>query len=97
MSTPHYYEYRIKPGENLSLIIVRFYNIGPRSASYRKCIENILVLNPHIKNPNMIHAGAILRLMPTPMAEVKSTLLKQGSRNTTFVKETRSNFIWCCI
>lgn len=73
MSKALYYEYRIKPGENLSLIIVRFYNIGPSSPNYRKCIENILLLNPHIKNPNSIRAGSVLRLMPTPLAELKLT------------------------
>jgi hypothetical protein len=73
MSVPHYYEYRIKPGETLSLIIVRFYNIGPSSHNYKKCIENILALNPHVKNPNLIREGSVLKLMPTPIAEVQST------------------------
>ena len=34
MNTPNYYEYRIKSGESLSLIIAKFYGIGPRSMQY---------------------------------------------------------------
>ncbi|MGN0920194.1 MAG: hypothetical protein ACI4NJ_00555 [Cellvibrio sp.] len=70
MITPSYYEYRIKAGESLSLIIAKFYGIGPRSHQYKKCIDGIMAINPHIKNPNMIKAGAILRLMPDLSSKV---------------------------
>lgn len=66
-----YLEYRIKPGDNLSVLIGRFY--GPRfqSAAYTAQLEQILALNPHIRNPDVIHAGTTLRLMtkPAPTAE----------------------------
>lgn len=69
-----YLEYRIKPGDNLSVLIGRFY--GPRfqSAAYTAHLEQILALNPHIRNPDVIHAGTTLRLMtkPAPTAATPS-------------------------
>lgn len=75
MNTPSYYEYRIKSGESLSLIIAKFYGIGPRSMQYPNCLQNILAINPHIKNPNLIREGSILRLLPTPLSAIEKSIV----------------------
>lgn len=74
MITPDYYEYRIKPGESLSLIVAKFYGIGPRSPQYQKCLQNILAINPHIKNANLIREGSLLRLLPTPLSAMEKPI-----------------------
>lgn len=67
-----YLEYRIKPGDNLTMIMGRLYGTGSSGAAYTAHLNQILALNPHIRNPDMIHAGTILRLMakPAPVAPV---------------------------
>lgn len=61
-----YFEYRIKAGDNLSMIMVRFYGVGPRSPGYVRHLNQIMSLNPHIKDPNLIRVGSLLRLMASP-------------------------------
>lgn len=56
------FEYRVKQNDNLSLIISKLYGVGPRSADYTKRLDQILLLNPHIKHPDLIQAGSLLRL-----------------------------------
>lgn len=75
-SKADYLEYRIKPGDNLTMIIGRFYGTGYSGAAYTARLTQILALNPHISNPDMIHAGTILRLMtkPAPVAPAASIL-----------------------
>lgn len=58
----NYYEYMIQPGDTLSGIIFKMYDIGYGDMRYAKVVENLLLLNPHIKNPNVIKSGDILRL-----------------------------------
>lgn len=65
---PEYFEYRIKAGDSLSMIMAKFYGVGPRSPNYNKILSQILSLNPHIKDPSLIRAGSLLRLMATPGA-----------------------------
>lgn len=78
-TNPEYFEYRIKAGDSLSLIMVKFYGVGPRSPNYNKFLGQILSLNPHIKDPSLIRAGSLLRLMaaatatPAPAAAPPST------------------------
>lgn len=62
-SQVEYFEYRVKAGDSLSMIMVRFYGVGPRSPGYSKHLNQILALNPHIKDPGLIRAGSLLRLM----------------------------------
>lgn len=64
----HYYEYRVRGGDNLSNIIVQFFGVGPKSPGYSKYFNHILFLNPHIKDPNLIRAGSLLRLGVIPVA-----------------------------
>lgn len=63
---PEYFEYRIKAGDSLSIIMAKFYGVGPRSPNYNKVLSQILSLNPHIKDPSLIRAGSLLRLMAIP-------------------------------
>ena len=41
-----YFEYRIKSGDSLSMIMARFYGVGPRSSGYNRHLNQILALNP---------------------------------------------------
>lgn len=92
MITPDYYEYRIKPGESLSLIVAKFYGIGSRSPQYQKCLQNILAINPHIKNANLIREGSFLRLLPTPLSAIERpiTLNRQPVIPTLLRKPSES-------
>lgn len=65
-SSPEYFEYRIKAGDSLSMIMAKFYGVGPRSPNYNTYLSQILSLNPHIKNPSQICAGSLLLLMAVP-------------------------------
>lgn len=65
---PEYFEYRIKAGDSLSLLMAKFYGVGPRSPNYNKFLNQILSLNPHVKDPSLIRAGSLLRLMAVPAA-----------------------------
>lgn len=60
---PTYFEYRVKAGDSLSLIMAKFYGVGPRSPQYAPYLKQILALNPHIKDPHLIRVGSLLRLM----------------------------------
>lgn len=62
-SSPEYFEYRINAGDSLSMIMAKFYGVGPRSPNYNKFLNQILSLNPHIKDPSLIRSGSLLRLM----------------------------------
>lgn len=61
-SRAEHFEYRVKAGDSLSMIIARFYGVGPRSPGYSKILTQILLLNPHIKDPGLIRTGSLLRL-----------------------------------
>lgn len=73
MSTPalEYFEYRIKAGDSLSMIMAKFYGVGPRSPNYNQYLKQILSLNPHIKDPSLIRTGSLLRLMAAPSQSSK--------------------------
>src|SRR5690554_6560380 len=60
-----FFRYSIKAGDSLSLILAKFYNLGFHSPDYAKRLAQILSLNPHIKNPNLIYSGTSL-LLPSP-------------------------------
>jgi len=60
-----FFRYSIKAGDSLSLIMAKFYNLGFHSPDYAKRLAQILSLNPHIKNPNLIYSGTSL-LLPSP-------------------------------
>lgn len=72
-----YLEYRIKPGDNLTRIIGQFYDTGPSGGAYSAHLNQILALNPHIRNPDMIHAGTLLRLMARPASVAAVTPLNR--------------------
>ena len=84
-----YLEYRVKPGDSLPVLIGKFY--GPRfqSAAYTAHLEQILALNPHVKNPDVIHAGTVLRLMLKP-APTPATSLLSIARATPRLSTTSS-------
>lgn len=63
---PVYFEYRVKAGDSLSLIMAKFYGVGPRSSNYSVYLKQILALNPHIKDPHLIRVGSLLRLKAVP-------------------------------
>ncbi len=44
----------------------RLYGVGSGSAAYTNHLNQILALNPHIKNSDAIRAGSLLRLMANP-------------------------------
>lgn len=70
-------EYRIKAGDCLSMIMSRFYGVGPGSPDYTQHLNQILALNPHIQNPDLIHAGTNLRLianLPPASAQPAATI-----------------------
>lgn len=73
-SAPDYFEYRIKAGDSLSLIMAKFYGVGARSPNYSVYLKQIMALNPHIKDPHLIRVGSLLRLMavPAPAAAIQS-------------------------
>lgn len=57
-----YFEYRIKGGDTLSLIIIKMFGFTPSGSRYASAMKHIMMLNPHIKNPNRIVSGDLLRL-----------------------------------
>jgi len=63
---PNYFEYRVKAGDSLSMIMAKLYGVGPRSPNYNTFLKQILSLNPHVKDPSLIRAGSLLRLMAIP-------------------------------
>ncbi|MFL0797798.1 MAG: hypothetical protein K6L73_09970 [Cellvibrionaceae bacterium] len=76
----NYYEYRIKAGDSLSLIITRVFGVSTTSAMYSNVMNHLLSINPQISNINHIRAGDILRLGVLPPQEkaiVKSPLLSE--------------------
>lgn len=48
---PEYFEYRIKAGDSLSMIMAKFYGVGPRSPSYNKILNQILVPQSPYQRP----------------------------------------------
>ena len=46
-----YFEYRVKAGDSLSLIMAKFYGVGPRSPQYAPYLKQIQALNPLLKIP----------------------------------------------
>lgn len=68
------FEYRIKSGDSLSLLIAKFYNVGFHNPEYSRRLNQILTLNPHVKNPNLIYTGTSLRLAsPTIPSDANTT------------------------
>lgn len=77
-TTTDYFEYRIKTGDSLSMIIARIYGIGPRSPGYNRQLDQILALNPHIENPGRIRAGSLLRLKAVPALQAPAPIVVNG-------------------
>lgn len=65
-SRPRYYEYTVRPGDTLSEIMARLYGIGPRDSRYSRIREYVLSINPHIKHPDRILIGDVIRLGEHP-------------------------------
>lgn len=61
-----YFEYKIKAGDTLSGLIFKMYGYGMNDRRYTESQEHILMLNPHITNPDFIKAGNILWLIALP-------------------------------
>lgn len=80
-SQNNYFEYRIKPGDTLSLIIFRMFGYTQQHTLYKRTSEYLLVLNPHIKSPHHIKASEMLRLgvIPTTAPLVKNIALPANS------------------
>jgi hypothetical protein len=77
--SPQYFEYTIRPGDTLSGVLHKMYGVGYRDPRYAGMKDQTLLLNPHIRNPDQIRAGDILRLAadayicrpaPAPVAPV---------------------------
>ncbi|SDU32507.1 LysM peptidoglycan-binding domain-containing protein [Halopseudomonas salegens] len=66
VNSTDYLEYRVKPGDSLSMIMSRFYAVSPRCPGYSGYLHQILSMNPHIRDPDLIRAGSILRLTTSP-------------------------------
>lgn len=61
-----YYEYKIKSGDTLSMIIFRMFGFAPTDSRYKKTQQYLLELNPQVKDINKIKAGDVLRLGVLP-------------------------------
>ena len=61
-----YFEYRIRGGDTLSAIISKMFGYAPGDSRYAGALAHIKALNPHIKNPNRIVSGELLRLGVIP-------------------------------
>lgn len=61
-----YFEYRIRGGDTLSAIIFKMFGYAPGDSRYAGALTYIKSLNPHIKNPNRIISGELLRLGVIP-------------------------------
>lgn len=59
---PGHYEYTIRAGDTLTGILQRIYDVGESDPRHARSLEHLLALNPHIRNPNSIRAGDVLRL-----------------------------------
>lgn len=81
--TPSHHEYTIRPGDSLTRIIYDMYGWTPHNqpTTYRATLKGVLALNPHLKNPDRIAAGTILRLPEHPtsavLQQVRPIVLKQ--------------------
>lgn len=65
------YLYTVRPGDNLSRIIVEHYGISPADrTSYAQAEALVLSLTPDSKHPDSIYPGQILRLAPLPSASI---------------------------
>jgi hypothetical protein len=60
--SPQHFEYAIRPGDTFSGVLYKMYGVGFRDPRYAGMKDQILLLNPHIRNPDRIRAGDILRL-----------------------------------
>ncbi|MCP3669450.1 MAG: LysM peptidoglycan-binding domain-containing protein [Gammaproteobacteria bacterium] len=79
-ANPLYYDYKVKPGDSLSLIMHKMYGQVPGGTGYRKSLDFLLSINPQIKNPNLIHAGQVIHLgvVPQSVSTVKPSLRSLG-------------------
>jgi hypothetical protein len=56
--------YTVGPGDVLSKIILKFYNVTPYSSQYFLAVKYLLYFNQEIKNPDAIYPGQHLYLVP---------------------------------
>jgi len=56
------FEYKVKAGDTLSAIIFKMFGFTPKEKSYQVAVNHLMALNEHLKDPNKIFAGDILRL-----------------------------------
>jgi hypothetical protein len=81
--TPAHYEYTIRRGDSLTRIIHDMYGWSPHGQpiTYAATRKGVLSLNPHIKDPDRIVAGTILRLPQHPTSvvlnQIRPVILKQ--------------------
>jgi len=64
------YQYTLRPGDSLNLIIQRLYGIPSAGKEFQAAKQFLLSLNPQISNPDRITAGHIIRVdeYPPPQA-----------------------------
>ncbi len=58
--------YIVQKGDTLSQIIYNHYKVAPNTLHYRVAEASVLEFNHHIKDPNIIRASDVIRLMPLP-------------------------------
>ncbi len=56
--------YQVKSGDTLSKIITQYYDVNYADPRYKTALASVLHFNKSVKDPNEIHAGQLLRLMP---------------------------------
>ncbi len=56
--------YVVRPGDTLSKIITTQYDINDRNPRYKLAEASVLHFNRHVKDPNKIYPGQILKIMP---------------------------------
>lgn len=61
-AVPYHFEYPIKDRDTLSSILQTIYGVSQSDPQYSRYLQYLLALNPHIKNPDRIRAGDVLRL-----------------------------------
>jgi len=88
-----YFEYRIKGGDTLSLIIFKMFGFTPNDSRYAGALQHIMSLNPQIKNPNRIVSGDLLHLGVIPENNTVAKTVPKVHSPAVFPTVTNPSFV----
>lgn len=93
-SVEQYYEYQIRSGDTLSMIIFRMFGFAQSDSRYKKTQQYVLSLNPQIKDPNKIKSGDMLRLgvLPPIKSPIKQVVQNVSSSPVAHLSQ-QNNFV----